>query len=241
MKAVAVPPIPSPLDPLGAAPFSFYPPIVNIEHNEWAFRRATWSEVQVMNTRTSEALWIPRHFLGEVSLVAKPVVIVGLTKELEYREGAVYAHVRRVIEMPRAVNETRAPRPARNAPIVGIRVESDRKSRSVIWPVAAGLLVCVALVTVFRDAALTSHLLARQSAPHANLPFTAEDDYDSIVRRLGPPANDYWEGDRRRLWYPQDLFELILVGRDHPRYAGALNEEGRVIHAVRPAALADLK
>ena len=46
MKAVSVPPIPSPLDQLGRRSFSFYPAIVNIEHNEWVVRRTSWSDVQ---------------------------------------------------------------------------------------------------------------------------------------------------------------------------------------------------
>ena len=31
------------LETLGDRPFSFYPPIIGIEHNEWIYRRATWS------------------------------------------------------------------------------------------------------------------------------------------------------------------------------------------------------
>jgi len=233
MKAVAVPPIKSPLQQLGSSAFSFYPPIVNIERNEWIFRQATWSEIQVMNTKTAEELWIPRHFVGEVSLVGEPVTIVGLTKEIEYRAGAVVPHIRRVIEMPRAVNETRAARPARQASIIGIRVEPSRNSRSIVWPIAAGLLVCVALITVFRDVAVTSRLLARQPDARVNLPFTAQDDYESIVQRLGPPARDEWQGSRRHLLYPAHSFTLILAGRQHPHYVGALDSNGRVIHSVR--------
>ncbi len=105
-----MPPIPAPLDQIGQRPFSFYPPIVNIEHNEWILRRATWSEVHVMNTKTSAELFLPRGFVGEVSLVEEPVMIVGLVKELEYKDGAVLPHIRRVIEMPRAVNDSFRPR-----------------------------------------------------------------------------------------------------------------------------------
>jgi len=244
-RRVSVPPIKSPLGELGSAPFSFYPPILNVERNEWIFRRATWNEIQVVNTKTSEELSIPRHFVGEVSLVSEPVIIVGLTKEIEYRAGAVYPHVRRVIEMPRAVNgapRLRMAAPAQPAAVVGIRVESEKRSRSVIGTITAGLLACMALVTVFRDSAITSRLLARQSSTRAALPFTAHDDYESIVARIGPPANDdRLGGDYRRLSYPQHSFALILVGRDHPRYAGALDSNGHVIHSVRPAALANLR
>jgi hypothetical protein len=241
---VSVPPITSPLGQLGSSPFSFYPPIVHIEHNEWIFRRATWSEIQVMNTKTSEVLSIPRHFVGEVSLIGEPVVIVGLIKEIEYRAGAVYPHVRRVIEMPLAVNDSRRPRASQTphpAPVVGIRVESGIRSRSIIGSIAAGLLACMAFVTVFRDGAITSRLLARQSAARVDLPFTAQDDYESIVKRFGAPAEDQTTRNYRRLWYPKQSFALILVGRDHPRYAGAFDANGRVIHSVRPGAVANLR
>src|SRR2546423_1697597 len=107
---MAIPPIPPPLESLGSRKFSFYPAILNIEHNEWLYRKATWSEVLVTNAKTGEDLWIPRRFLGELSRIDDPVVIVGLSKELEYRGGAVWPYQRRVIHMPLAVNDP--PRPA---------------------------------------------------------------------------------------------------------------------------------
>ena len=76
---------------------------------------------------------MPRRFVGEGALVEEPVMIVGLVKELEYREGAVLPHVRRVIEMPRAVNSSapsRAIGPPRIAPVVGIRIEAEPRSRA---------------------------------------------------------------------------------------------------------------
>ena len=101
---MAAPLIPTPFDEIGRRPFLFYPAIVGIEHNEWMLRRVGPSEVQVLNTKTSEELWIPRRFLGEVSAIEDPFLIAGLVKELEYKDGAVLPHRRRVIEMPRAVN-----------------------------------------------------------------------------------------------------------------------------------------
>src|SRR5512141_2863581 len=97
------PPIPPLHEPLVHRPFSFYPPILNIAHNEWRLRRSTWSELLVVNAKTGAEVWIPRRFLGEISRVDEPVMIVGLLKELEYKGGSVWPHERRVIEMPRAV------------------------------------------------------------------------------------------------------------------------------------------
>lgn len=144
----------------------FYPAIVGIEHNEWILRRVSSSEVQVINTKTSEELWIPRRFLGEVSAIEDPFIIAGLVKELEYKGGAVAPHRRRVIEMPRVVNGPPAavvskaglsnalssavagPPPAKLAPVIGIRVESGLSSRTgrrlLTWLVAS-ILACVIL------------------------------------------------------------------------------------------------
>ena len=67
---MSLPPVPPPLEQLGHRPFSFYPAILNVEHNEWLYRRATWSEVLVQNTKTNEEIWVPRRFFGEISLVS---------------------------------------------------------------------------------------------------------------------------------------------------------------------------
>src|SRR5258708_7603857 len=101
---MASPPIPPSLDHLATRPFSFYPPILNIEHNEWLFRKATWSEIQVMNVKGGAEVWIPRRFIGEVSRINDPVSIVGLNRELEFKGGTVWPYQRRVIQMPMAVN-----------------------------------------------------------------------------------------------------------------------------------------
>jgi hypothetical protein len=154
------PPIPASFESLGRRPFSFYPPIVDVEHNEWILRRANWTDFHVINTKTKDELCVPRRFVGEGALVEEPVMIVGLVKELEYREGVVLPHVRRVIEMPRAVNASRpghglgAPR---IAPVVGIRVEAEPGSkvwRMVVAAAAAAVLICVAVVILVQSVVL---------------------------------------------------------------------------------------
>jgi hypothetical protein len=226
--------LPTPLDQLGSRRFSFYPPIVNIERNEWVFRRATWDDVEVVNTKTAERLTIRRHLVGEVS-IAEPVILVGLLKELEYREGALYPHVRRVIEMPRAVNDVPRLRPPRpSEPVVGIRIESGKRGRSILTTCVYGLLACMAFATVFRDYGPTARWL--HAGSRAALPFTAQDDYDSIVARIGAPARDEWRTSRsgvhyRRLSYPEHGYAIVLLGG---RYAGAVDPASRVIHSVRP-------
>lgn len=237
MKLVSAPLIPPPLDQLGRSAFSFYPPIVNIEHNRWVIRRANWTEVQVMNTKTSAELWIPRHFLGEVSLVGEPVMIVGLVKELECREGVVYPHVRHVIEMPRAVNDAprpriRAPRPERPAPVVGIRLESGAShKRTILGAIAAGLLACVGCAIVLRDGGFGTRF-AHAAPLQIDLPFTAQDDYVSVTRKFGPPAHErYLAGRITRLSYPERSVALFLK---QDRYIGAIARDGRIVQTVGP-------
>lgn len=152
------PPIPASFESLGRRPFSFYPPIVNVEHNEWILRRANWTDFHVINTKTKAELCVPRRFVGEGALVEEPVMIVGLVKELEYREGVVLPHVRRVIEMPRAVNASSPARvmegPPRIAPVVGIRIEAEPRSRLwrvTVGAVAAAILICVAVVILVQS------------------------------------------------------------------------------------------
>jgi hypothetical protein len=154
------PPIPASFESLGRRPFSFYPPIVNVEHNEWILRRANWTDFQVINTKTKDELCVPRRFVGEGALVEEPVMIVGLVKELEYREGVVLPHIRRVIEMPRAVNAKgngQVMGPPRSAPVVGIRIEAEPRSkvwRMVVAVAAAAVLICVAVVILVQSVVL---------------------------------------------------------------------------------------
>jgi hypothetical protein len=240
-----VPPVPPPLDQVGARPFSFYPAIIGIERNEWAFRKTTWSEVLVFNPHANLELWIPRRFVGEVSRIDEPVVIVGLVKELEYRGGTVLPHERRVIEMPRAVNES--PRPAgveprpepRQAPVSGIKLESGAESRigkMMLIAIAAGILACIAVVLILRDG---GNRIAYTTVVQNDLGFTASDDYWSIVNRLGKPSEDRWrsangELQYRLLAYPRQNLSIILMGSDRKdtHYIGALDAGWHVVHSI---------
>jgi hypothetical protein len=97
---MSIAPLPTPLQHLGGRRFSFYPAIRNIEHNEWLYRRATWSECVVANMRTGEELCVPRIFLGDVSYSDDGDMVVALSRELESRAGAVIPRERAVIQFP---------------------------------------------------------------------------------------------------------------------------------------------
>ena len=180
-KARCRSPVPTPLRHLGGRRFSFYPPIRNIEHNEWLYRRETWSECVVANLRTGEEICVPRMFLGEVSIVDDPVIIVGLSRELEWRDGAIIPHVRRVIELPvavNAVNDFRAApaRHARPAPVINRRLEPKQERRTG----KTGAFTLLGVVALSIVAGITE----------GRTQLNATDDWSSVTGKLGKPASD---------------------------------------------------
>ncbi|MDQ6676980.1 MAG: hypothetical protein M3Z09_06770 [Acidobacteriota bacterium] len=158
---MAIPSLPTPLDQLGNRSFSFFPPILGIESNEWLFRRATRPEVLITNADTGLQIAIPRRFVGEVSRVEEPVVIVGLLKELEYREGQVWPHQRRILQMPVAVGaesmKTSAAPRSRGlpAPVIGISLHASRqsrRSRTLIGAIVAAILALLVIAGAVHEA-----------------------------------------------------------------------------------------
>jgi hypothetical protein len=243
------PVIPPPLEALRNQPFSFYPPILNIEHNQWQYRKATWTDALVVNARTGQEIWIPRRFLGEISRIEDPVVIVGLLKELEYKEGAVWPHQGRVIEMPIAVGAPARPSspPAQRtgpAPVVGIRLEPNTDShifRMVGGALVLGIVAAFVVVNFYRDSVLRPRI-AHMAKDRIFLSLTAQDDYNAVVRKLGAPAHDRWQGPAggtryRALWYPDRACIVILMAADgaDATYIGALDANWNPIHSVRLA------
>jgi hypothetical protein len=244
-------PVPPSIEQLGDRPFSFYPAIIGVDHNEWIFRRATWSEMLVRNRTTEQEVWIPRRFVGEVSRIDEPVVIVGLSKELELKGGMVLPHERRVIEIPRAVNDivrpAEIPEP-RPAPVVGIKLEGGAESRvgrMLVMMIALGIIACIAIVAVLST---SSRRVSYQPVLQTDLGFTTNDDYFSVVSKLGTPAEDKWRSDQgeiqyRRLTYPQQGLSVILMGSDRKdmHYIGALDKNWRVVHSINHDAEAMLR
>jgi hypothetical protein len=250
---MASPPIPPLLGHLAGRPFAFYPAILNVEPNQWFFRKATWSELVVVNGKTGAELSIPRRFVGELSSFDEPFPIVGLHRQLEYRDGAVWPYGRRVIEMPVA-GERAAPnglphsvnpaeeaaRPSGPAPVVGIRLESPRGSRTLKL-VGGALAAAVFLggVSLVRVGGMRQRVVAAKG--HAVFELRAEDGYRSVVRKLGPP-----DGDRslsqggveyRALGYSDLRFTVILRGGPaDARYLGTMDANWQPIHSVPPAA-----
>jgi hypothetical protein len=243
--------LPSPLQNLGGRRFSFYPPIRHIEHNQWIYRRATWSECVVANMRSGEEICIPRMFIDEVLRTDDPVVIVGLSRELEWTEGVIVPRQRRVIELPVAVNDMRPigpvphaeVRPARLAPVINIRLEPKPEMKVGKW-VGVALVLGVAVCTIVLDIATQSPSNQRADffrASRSYLQLSADDDYASIVRKLGKPSEDRTQTADgrvyRRLSFPARRFSIVLAGRtaSESRYIGTLDMHGRTLDTARTA------
>ncbi|HEY7307666.1 MAG TPA: hypothetical protein VH601_26315 [Bryobacteraceae bacterium] len=162
---MSAPLVPSPLDYVGRRPFAFYPAIKNAQPNEWLLGTGSWSEVQVVNAHTGRELWVPRPYVGAVSETEGPLLIVGLTKDLEYREGIIEPCVKRIIEMPHVEAEQSAARTEVNrlrhnagpASVVGIRLpeRSDSSMNKALATLAIGaLMVCLLAALVAAAARL---------------------------------------------------------------------------------------
>jgi hypothetical protein len=242
---MAPPPIPPSLEHLTTRPFSFYPPIVNIEHNEWLFRKATWSEILVVNCKSGAEVWISRRMVGEVSRIDDPVLIVGLNRELEYKGGTLWPYQRRVIEMPVAVGGS-LPTPGTvagrgaPAPVVGIRLESnDRRIFKLIGaalPVA--ILLCVAALRLTQVGEVRQKEVFT-TKDQQYLSLTSRDDYFATVQKLGKPSTDRWQSESgeiqcRALGYPDRKYTVILMGsaRQTAVYIGTMDENWKPVHSV---------
>jgi len=236
---------PASLEHLEGRTFAFYPPILNVEHNEWQLRNETWSEILVQNARSDLQVWIPRRYVGEISSIEDPVTIVGLLRELEYKAGAVWPHERRIFEMPAmgAQHEQTAPAASgtpKKLRIAGIPDRNSPESRAgrllakILIGMVALVVVGLALIELGR-----LRPVKFTAADQDFLSLSRTDDYFDVVKKLGKPAEDRWresskELDYRVLWYPQRSYYVILLGADRnsARYIGALDKNWRVIHYV---------
>ena len=132
---MSAPLVPSPLDYVGHRRFALYPAIGNVDPNEWLLGASSWAEVQVVNVHTGRPMWIPRQYIGGVSDRYDSVLVVELTKELEYRAGVLQPRVKRVIEMPQGGCEQRptlfepAARQTGPAEVIAIRSHGPEDSR----------------------------------------------------------------------------------------------------------------
>ncbi len=235
--------IPPPIEDFPDRPFSFFPPIRNIEHNEWRFRRSNWAELLVVNSKTEMELWISRRFIGDISEVDEPVMIVGLNKELEYTAGNLVPRTRRVLGMPPPVFAPSVPSltPAPRRPRAGLRLDSSAESRVgwlILGALALGIAATFLVVSVSRVGRSGENVVYKPVL-QSDLGLSAQDDYWAVVRKLGMPAEDRWRPDTgelqyRLLAYPKRSLFIVLMGPDraHMRYIGALDKDWKPIDSV---------
>jgi hypothetical protein len=227
---MAISPLPAPLQQLGGRRFSFYPPIRNVDHNEWIYRRATWTEVVVVNAQSGVEACIPRSFVGDVSFVDDPTVIVGLRRELQWLGNGVRAWRAPVIEFPVAMDEGAAPVPHPDHPAAVVSIRLDHPESRTSLKLGVGLVLTAVGCLIAADIA------------RSWIRTGAVDDYSSIVRKIGSPDSEHLVHTAdghvyRMLRYPKRGSVIVLsVGADadarSAHYIGALDLNGRVLNAV---------
>lgn len=233
---MSTPPAP-PQAELFDRPFSFYPPIHGVEHNEWRLKEATWSEMVVRNTAADIEVAIPRRFFGAVSETDKPVMIVGLKQELEYRMGTVWPVRKPVLAMPPPVmppppgerKEEAGDEPRGLAAVLGISQErtDTRITRMIVWTFLGLASLLAVMWAVIRLTPETKPTFVAKDQSYLEL--NREDDYFAVVRKLGQPAEDRWrpnagELQYRALFYPERGYAVVLMGdkQDNARYIGTM-------------------
>lgn len=241
--------LPSPLDTLCGRSFSFFPPILNLPHNQWRYRESTWSEFSVINTASGEEIWIPRIFLGEISLIDEPVAIVGLRRELEWKAGTISAVRRTVIEMPLAVNDVglmndvrRPQRQASTAPVIPIRLEPParvRRGRKIGVAVMLGAVGMTFVADVARQVDWQRRAEAFRFA-RAWRRISPGDTFHTVVTKVGTPSGDKaftnTEGLRFRvLSWPRRQLRIVLMatGSEEEHYLGTVDGDGQVLQFVQ--------
>lgn len=229
--------------------FAFFPAIRNFEHNEWTLEKQTWSEVLVKNARTDDETWVPRSHIGEIASSEKPIVIVGLLRELQYKAGAVVPYRPPVVAMPAPVGATQPRHENEQEPAVPKRGNSaaDTETFSFIAKAAAVAVALVVLFVMFRFSSGENPIAAlfrtdTTTADQMYLGLTGADSYASVISRVGQPAEDQWLGEEdadlqiQVLSYPSRRYFVVLMGgtRADARYIGTLHAPSRrILDAAR--------
>jgi hypothetical protein len=240
---MAPPPLEQPFDHMAARSFSFFPPIVGIEHNEWLLRQVNWSEVLVVNQATNQELWIPRRYFGQASMIDDPVLIVGLTRELEYQGGMLRPFKQRLIKMPSGP-PARSESPggkdgAADSSVMRVRSESSDKRAFKLIGMAVG---CALLIWVVGAAALRVGFISQRvvitTKDQTFQTLTGRDDRFAVVTKIGQPGFDRFKEvgtiQFEALSYPDRKYTIILAGRDTRTlaYIGTVDDNWRPVHFV---------
>jgi hypothetical protein len=230
-------PLPPALEQLATRPFSFYPPIIGIEHNEWEYRQSTWSEILVANRPSGTEIWISRRYFGDLSSVDEPVLIAGLTRSLEFSGGMLRPYKPRLVRMPSG-GPAAAPSEEPLQPFKGLRMESNdrRVVRMMLIAVGGFIALCVLAVAGLRIGTLTGRRVVLTASDQSYTLLNARDDHFGVVSKIGAPASDRSKEvgtmQYEALGYPQRKYTVILMGTDPKtvKYIGTMNDDWQPIH-----------
>lgn len=232
----------SPLEELRDRRFSFYPAIRGIDHNEWTLTDSTWSEVQVRNSKSGQEFWIPRSHVGGLTSTDRPVAILGLRRELEFKAGGIFPHRNVVTEIP-STPASRAPRPAPTPPPPRRLLSgSDAGTLRLLGIAVGGALLVSVLGFLAVVGGLHNPLDAlfkpdTTTADQRYLGLASSDSYFEVVGRLGNAETEEWisgEEDELQfqvLRYPSRNYIIVMMGgtRADMRYLGTVHEPSRQI------------
>ena len=239
------PPIHPLEETLDGRAFAFFPPIRNVAYNEWRYLKGTWSELLVTNEKAGVEVWIPRRHFGAISSVDEPIPIVGLERELEYRAGSVFPYRSKLLEMPKEVlekssGETRGATSTTKGAALGAGPRNEGNVFKLIGVALALALVLVfATVAIYRGGGFLRQEALLTTSDQDYLGLGAEDDYTSIVRRLGKPSDDRRSSRSKEvafrvLEYKDRGYSVVLFGADDSgtRYIGTMDANWRPLHSV---------
>jgi hypothetical protein len=236
-------PLEQPFDHMSARSFSFFPPIVGIEHNEWLLRQVNWSEVLVANQGAEQELWIPRRYFGAASMIDDPVLIVGLTRELEFQGGMLRPFKQRLIKMPSGP-------PAKPdggdgdlrktaSSMMKVRSESSDKRAIKMIGIAVG---CAMLIWIGAAAALRIGFIQQRivitTRDQTFQTLTSRDDRFAVVTKIGQPGYDRTKEvgtiQYEALSYPDRKYTVLLAGKDTRTlaYIGTMDDNWKPVHFV---------
>jgi hypothetical protein len=179
--------------------------------------------------------------VGDISKTDEPVLILGLTRELEYKGGMLVPFQPRVLKMPEAGLASSTDSGATEPPqVLGVRLEaSDRRALKLIG-IALGVFLAIYIIAVgaTRIGDVQGKRVVFTATDTSYQELTPRDDRFAIVTKLGQPA---WERSKNigsihyeALTYTSRRYTVLLMGADLKDvfYIGTMDDNWRPIHSV---------
>ncbi len=103
--------------------------------------------------------------------------------------------------------------------------------RMVGGAMVLGIVAAYVAVNFYRDSVLRPRI-AHVAKDRAYLSLTAKDDYSAVVRKLGAPSADRWDGTRfRALSYPERAYTVVLMSTNgaEATFVGVLDQSWHTV------------